>query len=182
MALSATIRTFTLDIADVDRGVYAQVEQRVAQHPSESLPYMIARVLAFALEYDPDLAFGRGVSTAGEPAVFLRDPTGRWLLWIEIGAPAADLLHRASKAADQVVVYSHRAPHDVTRRLRGQTIHRADELRFHHLPPGLIDPLVDGVGRRNTWNIVRSGGVVYVSGDDVSAEGTPVQFRVDDVS
>lgn len=178
MALSATIRTFTLDIADVDRGVYAQAEQRVAQHPSESLPYMIARVLAFALEYADDLEFGRGVSTAGEPAVYRRDPTGRWLLWIEIGAPAADLLHRASKTADAVAVYSHRAPDDVTRRLRGQTIHRADALRLVHLPPSLVDPLVDAVGRRNTWSVVRSGGVVYVSGDGLAAEGTPVEFSI----
>lgn len=174
MALTATIRTFTLDIADVDRGVYAQTEQRVAQHPSESVPYMIARVLAFALAYADDLEFGRGVSTAGEPALYQRDPTGRWLHWIEIGAPAADLLHRASKLADQVTVYTHRAPDDVTRRLTGQTIHRAAEIAIHHLPASLVDPLVEAVGRRNSWSVVRSGGVVYVTGDGVAAEGAPV--------
>jgi uncharacterized protein YaeQ len=171
LALTATIRTFTIDLSDVDRGAYAQVELRVAQHPSESVPFMLTRLLAYLLEYDPDLVFGRGVSTAEEPAVYARDPTGRWLLWIDIGAPSAERLHRASKRADRVLIYTHRDPDDVARRLAGQTIHRADALRILGVPASLLDPLGAAVGRRNAWSVVRSGGEIYVSGDGVEAQG-----------
>jgi uncharacterized protein YaeQ len=36
MALTATIYTFDIDLADADRGVYETLALRVARHPSES--------------------------------------------------------------------------------------------------------------------------------------------------
>ena len=47
MALTATIYNFDVDLSDSDRGVYETVALRVAQHPSESDEYLIARVLAY---------------------------------------------------------------------------------------------------------------------------------------
>ncbi|MGK0361292.1 MAG: hypothetical protein ACI9U2_003610 [Bradymonadia bacterium] len=172
MALTATIRTFTIDLSDVDRGVYTQLELRVAQHPSESVPFMITRLMAYLFEYTEDLVFGRGVSNADEPAVYAKDPTGRWLLWIDVGAPGADRLHRASKRADRVVIYTHRDPDEVARRLAGETIHQVEALRIYGVPESLIEPLGAAVGRRNTWGVVRSGGEIYVSGDGVEAQGS----------
>ena len=46
MAETATIYNFTIDLADMDRGVYQALELRVARHPSESVEYMLVRVLA----------------------------------------------------------------------------------------------------------------------------------------
>lgn len=178
LALTATIRTFAIDLSDVDRGVYAQLELRVAQHPSESIPYMVTRLVAYLMEYTEDLAFGRGVSTADEPAVYARDLTGRWLLWIDVGAPAADRLHRASKRADRVIIYTHRDPDEVARRLAGQTIHRVEDLRIFGVPAGLVDALGAAVGRRNTWGVVRSGGEIYVSGDGLEAQGSLTERAV----
>jgi hypothetical protein len=51
VALPATIRRFDIALADADRGVYQQLSWRVAQHPSESDRYLVARVLARALEH-----------------------------------------------------------------------------------------------------------------------------------
>lgn len=175
MALTATIRTFQIDLSDVDRGVYAQIELRVAQHPSESVPFMLTRLMAYLFEYNEDLTFGRGVSTAEEPAVYQQDPTGRWRLWIDIGAPSAERLHRASKRADRVLIYTHRDPDDVARRLTGQTIHQADSLRIFGVPESLIEPLSAAVRRRNAWGVVRSGGEIYVSGAGIEAQGALIE-------
>ena len=46
MALTATIYNFDVELADGDRNVYESLALRVAQHPSESDEYLIARVLA----------------------------------------------------------------------------------------------------------------------------------------
>ena len=46
MALTATIYNFDIDLSDSDRNVYETLSLRVAQHPSESDEYLIARVLA----------------------------------------------------------------------------------------------------------------------------------------
>ena len=50
MALTATIYNFDIDLSDSDRGVYETLALRVAQHPSESDEYLIARVLAYLLD------------------------------------------------------------------------------------------------------------------------------------
>ena len=96
MALSATICRFHFELSDVDRGVYESVELRAAQHPSESDAYFVTRVLAWALEYNEGLAFGRGVSTPEDPAIYLADDIGDYLLWIEIGQPSAERLHKVT--------------------------------------------------------------------------------------
>ena len=91
MALGATIHRFELALADSDRGVYENLELRVARHPSESNAFLLVRVLAYCLEYREGIAFSKaGVSDVGGPAVSISDLTGRRLAWIEVGAPSAD--------------------------------------------------------------------------------------------
>src|ERR1041384_539819 len=100
MALTATLYTLDVQLADVDRGVYETFPLRLARHPSETLDYMLTRTLAFCLEYQDGIAFADGgVSAVDQPAVVVRDPTGRLTAWIEVGAPDAKRLHRGSKLA-----------------------------------------------------------------------------------
>ena len=54
MALTATIYTFYIDLADLDRHVYESLALRVARHLSESEEYLLTRVLAYALELTDD--------------------------------------------------------------------------------------------------------------------------------
>src|SRR4051812_10854748 len=106
MALTATMYRFAVQISDVDRGVYETLDLRVAQQPSETAEYMLTRVLAFCLEYTEGIALTEGVASGDEPAVLVRDLTGRITAWIEVGAPDADRLHRGSKLAGRVALYT----------------------------------------------------------------------------
>src|SRR5262245_47625382 len=100
LALTATIYKFDIDLADADRHVYEALAIQVAQHPSESEEHLVARVLAYALEFTEGIAFSRGgLSDPDEPSIAVRDATGAMRVWIEVGMPDADRLHRASKAA-----------------------------------------------------------------------------------
>src|SRR6476660_5804199 len=109
MALGATVYNFDIDLADSDRGVYETLALRVARHPSESEEFLVTRVLAYCCEYAPGIEFSRGgLSEPDEPPLAIRDRTGALQAWIDIGTPAADRLHRASKAAARVAVYVHR--------------------------------------------------------------------------
>ena len=76
MAIGATIHTFAVQLADVDRGVYDELALRVARHPSETAAYMLTRVLAYCLEFEEGIAFSEGISSTDEPAVLVRDLTG----------------------------------------------------------------------------------------------------------
>ena len=88
MALSSTIFTFDIDLADADRGVYETLALRVARHPSESDEFLVARVLAYCLEYTGGIEFSRGLSDADEPPLSVRDLTGAMRAWIDIGTPS----------------------------------------------------------------------------------------------
>ncbi|MET4099369.1 uncharacterized protein YaeQ [Agrococcus sp. UYP10] len=162
MAIGATIHTFEIQLSDVDRGVYEQLSLKVAQHPSETLPFMVTRVLALCLEHEEGIAFGDGISGGDEPAVVARDLTGSLTAWIEVGAPEAERIHRGSMAADRAVVYTHRDPERVAGRWSGKRIHRAEDVRLVSFDPGFIDAVADAVARRTTMSVSVTEGTLYV--------------------
>src|SRR5450756_214185 len=108
MALTSTIYNVTVDLSDIDRDVYESLDLRMAMHPSESPEYLVTRLLAYCLEYTEGIEFTSGLSNGVEPAIVVRDLTGRVVSWIEVGMPDAERLHRASKLAARVAVYTHR--------------------------------------------------------------------------
>ena len=99
MALSATIYNFDIELSDTDRDVYETLALRVARHPSESEEYLIARLIAYLMEFTEGIEFSRGISTPDEPAIAVRDLTGALKTWIDVGTPDAARLHKAAKLA-----------------------------------------------------------------------------------
>jgi len=107
MALKSTIFKAALQISDLDRNYYATHALTIARHPSETDERMMVRILAFALHADESLAFGKGISSDDEPALWQKDLTGAVELWIEVGLPDEKLLRRACGQAHQVIVYTY---------------------------------------------------------------------------
>jgi len=99
MALTATIYNFDVELSDTDRHVYETLALRVARHPSESEEYLVARMIAYLLEFTEGIEFSRGVSSPDEPTIAVRDLTGTLKAWIDVGTPDAGRLHKASKLA-----------------------------------------------------------------------------------
>jgi len=162
MAAGATIHTFEVQLADMDRGVYEQFTVRAARHPSETEAYLVTRLLAYCLEYQEGIVFSEGISATDEPALLVRDLTGKLLTWIEIGAPDAARLHTGSKAAERTVVYTHRDPVKVAAPWAGAKIHRADEIVLHSFDPGFIDAAVAALERRNSLTLTVTERQLYV--------------------
>lgn len=162
MATGATIYTFDIQLADVDRGVYENASLRVARHPSETDAFMVTRLLAYCLEFEEGIAFGGGISSTDEPAVLVRDATGSLRAWIEVGAPDAERLHFGSKAADRTRVYTHRDPEKVAAGWSGKRIHRADDIVLRSFDPGFVDAAVEALGRRNDVVLTVTDGQVYL--------------------
>src|SRR2546423_9384126 len=131
MALTSTIYNVTVDISNVDRGVYQSIAFRLAMHPSESMEYMATRLLAYCLEYTEGIEMTAGLSDGDEPAIVVRDLTGRVTAWIEVGLPDADRLHRASKLAARVAVSTHRDIRILLGQLQGRRNHRPQHLALY---------------------------------------------------
>jgi uncharacterized protein YaeQ len=180
MALPATIRRFEIALSDSDREVYETLDLRVAQHPSESERYLVARVLARALEHADGLEFSKGgVSDDEEPALVRRDLRGDWVAWIEVGTPTPDRLHKAAKRAPRVAVYTWKAPDELAAAIAERAVHRRDAIELFAFDPAFLDAIVATLDRTNAWELAVTGGALYLAVRGIVAEGSVRRVTVE---
>lgn len=164
MATGATMHRFDIELANSDQGVYQTLELRVARHPSEGSSFLLVRVLAYCIEYAEGITFSKaGISSVEEPAISIHDLTGVRLAWIEVGAPSADRLHRASKATDRVALYSDRRLDLLRSALAGERIHRAEKIPVTVFPQAFLRDLESTLDRNVRWDVSISDGHLYVT-------------------
>ena len=172
LALTATVYSFEIDLAHVDRGVYESLAFRVAQHPSETDDALLTRVLAFCLEYTEGIQFSsQGLSDPDEPPISVRDATGAIRAWIDIGVPDAARLHKASKAAPRVAVYTHKDPVRLLRLLEGERVHRRDALEIYAVDRAFLAAWVARLTRRMKFHLSISDGQIYLVLDEATLTG-----------
>ena len=171
MALGATIYVFNIELADSDRGVYQPLQLRVARHPSEGEEYFLTRVLAYCLEYAEGISFSNGLFEPDEPTIAVRDLTGMLSAWIDVGAPEAARLHRASKAAPRVAVYTHKDGEQLAARLSLERIHRVEALELYALERQWLADLAAKLARRMEFSLTIAERHIYLSlgGDTLSS-------------
>ncbi len=162
MSPKSTVYQFSIELSDTDRGVYETFKLPTALHPSESLEFMMARVVAFSLEYGEGISFSAGIGATDDPAVSIRGLDGTYEAWIDVGAPSAERLHRAAKLAKRVAVYCHRSAEVVYEQLSQTPIFRGEEVAFYSFDNECISSLVSELDRRNEVTISRSDGTLYV--------------------
>lgn len=181
MALTATIYSFDIELADNDRGVYESLTLRVAQHPSESEEHLVARLLAYLLEFAEGIEFSRGVSDPDQPAIAVRDLTGRITSWIDIGTPDGARLHKASKSAGRVVVYTHKDPAHLLKQVSGAKIHRAEALELYAIERALVAALVSRLERRLAFSVSISDRELYLSIGEENLTGAVTRLSLEAV-
>jgi uncharacterized protein YaeQ len=166
------MRTLHVELSDVDRGIYETLELRVAQHPSESLRYLWSRILGYCLSYEEGIQFSKGgLSSADEPPLAIRGADGTLEAWIDVGAPSAERLHKASKAARRVVVYSSASIDGLRKEAARRAVHRLEAIEIWSLPPSLLDALAERTERTMSLELVRTENQVYATLNGVVFEG-----------
>ena len=178
MAQTATIYNFDIELANVDRNVYETLALRVAQQPSETEDYLLARVIAYCLEYAEGIAFSRGLAEPDEPPLSVRDLTGALRLWVEFGAPDAARLHKASKAAPRVAIYTHKDPLHLLRQYAGERIHRAEGIDLFAIDRTLLAELTQRLDRRMAFQLSVMESHLYFTLDGDSLDGAIVKHSL----
>lgn len=178
MTLTSTIYKATIDLSDVDRGVYESLELQLAMHPSESPAYLATPLLAYCLEHTEGIEFTSGLSNGDEPAIVVRDLTGRITAWIEVGAPDAERLHRASKLAPRVAVYTHRELRNLLGQLEGKRIQRAAEIPIYSFGKGFVDDLAERLQRRMRLSLSVTERHLYLDVDGTSLSTVVEEHRL----
>jgi uncharacterized protein YaeQ len=178
MALTATIHNLDIDLADVDRGVYETLTLRMARQPSETLEYMLMRVFAYCLEYGEGIAFTEGVAAGDEPAVLIRDLTGKTTAWIEVGMPDASRLHRGLKLAGRAAIYTHRDARKLLKDLAAAAIPRLAEVPVYAFDRGMVEEISALLARRNHLSLSLTERELYLDVDGRAFASTIVEHRV----
>jgi uncharacterized protein YaeQ len=168
-------------VSDVDRAVYETLELRVAQHPSESLRYLWTRVLAYGLSYEEGIAFSKGgLSNSDEPPVAVRRADGTLAAWIDVGAPSAERLHKASKAADRVAIFSCVSLALLRKEATRHRIHRIEDIDLWSIPVPLVEALEARTTRNMDLELVRTENQLYATLDGSVTEAQLTFHRLVD--
>lgn len=164
MTQATTLYRFQINYSDIDRGIYKTLDLRLAMHPSESAPYLMTRLLAYVLNEREYLEFsGEGLGDPDAPALCAKTPGGDILLWIEIGNPSARKLHKATKAARQVKVYTYKDPQALVREIRENKVFHAEQIEIYALNAPFLETLAARLERKNSWDILVQDGTLNVS-------------------
>lgn len=177
MALPSTIYRANIQLSDIDRGVYETLQATVARHPSETEERLVARLLAFALFYEEQLLFTKGISVGDEPDLWSKGPDGRVLLWIEVGLPEAERLIKAGRHAARVVlVASGRAlPNWEQQQL--PKLERVANLSVISFDQVFMNSLTAKLDRTINWSVTITDGNLYLNAGTETFE-TVLQERV----
>jgi uncharacterized protein YaeQ len=148
MALKATIYKADLSIADMDRNYYQEHALTIARHPSETDERVMIRLLAFALNANEALAYGKDLFDVEEPALWLKDLTGAIDTWIEVGQPEERRLMKASGRSTHVIVYSYSATSHIWYKGLASKIERAGNISIVNITAETSSQLVK-LAKRN---------------------------------
>ena len=165
MALKATICKADLQVADLDRSHFGDYALTIARHPSETDERMMIRLLAFAMYAGQDLAFGKGVSSDEEAAVWEVDPAGVIKLWIEVGLPDETRIRKASNRSERVVLvaYGVRAV-DVWWKQNADYLKRFDNLTVLQVVGDESQALAALAAKKMAFSCTIQEGTIYFDG------------------
>ena len=174
MARPSTIYRANIRIADIDRGVYETLQTSIARHPSETEERLVARLLAYALFYEEELLFTKGISVGDDPDLWSKGPDGRVLLWVEVGLPEPERLIKAARHAERVALLACGNSLFTWERQQLPKLARVANLSVTTLEQLFINRLVDLLERSITWDITITEATMYLQVAGESLE-TPIQ-------
>ena len=176
MALQATPYKIELNLTDIDRSVYENLRFTVARHPSETEERLCVRLIAYALWYSEQLAFGRGLSDVDEPALWEKSLDDRVLHWIEVGQPDAERITWCSRRAERFTLLAY----GNLRVWQGRVLEPLRTLKNIHVlavDQEALANLAQDLPRALSWSVMISDGELFVT-DERGQHEIPLQWLV----
>ncbi len=162
MAQGSRVFKARLEISDTDRNCFENLELSLVQHPSESAERLLARLIAYGLEYQPGLAFGRGISSTDEAPVWLRNQDERVLHWIDLGQPDGERMKKICRRSDRVSLYCYGANAGNWWQQHQKQMAKFSELEIFQLDYGVLSTLAAELRSGFQFQLIRNDGCLYL--------------------
>ncbi len=169
MALKPTIYKLNITLSDVDRNYYDNLDLTLAQHPSETLERMMARVVAFCINAQEYLKFTKGLSEIEEPDLWAKTLDDQIALWIEIGEPDAERIKKVTRLAQAVKVYSFNSKSDVWWMQSREKFNKL-KASYYRFDWQAIQMLATKVSRNMVISVMITGQSAYITFDEGECE------------
>ncbi|TNE94837.1 YaeQ family protein [Porticoccus sp.] len=178
MALKATVFKAELAVSNMDRGYYHTHALTIARHPSETDERMMVRLLAFALNANPQLQFCRGLSNDEEPDLWQKNLQGDIELWIEVGQPDERRIRKACNRADTVLIYPYGA-HTAEQWWQNiaPKLSRFDNLEVYYFSPQDTASLTSLAERSMSLQATIQDGMMWFGNDITTLSIHPERWR-----
>lgn len=163
MAQPSTIYRAGIQLSDIDRGLYESLQITVARHPSETEERLLARILTYALYYEPELTFTKGVGAGDEPDLWVKGPDGRVRSWIEVGLPDAERLVKASRHSERVVLCAFGSSLPVWEKQHLPKLTGISNLTVISLDLAFLGRLTERLQRSISWSLTITEGALYLA-------------------
>jgi uncharacterized protein YaeQ len=177
MALKPKIYKSRIALSDIDRDYYAALNLTIAQHPSETLERMMARVLAYCVNAHEQLTFTRGLCAVDEPDIWARTLDDQIAMWIDVGEPAVDRIKKATRLSREVRVYSFNSRSAVWWE-QGRAGFNGLPVSVYRFPWKDIQALAALVQRTMDLSVTITGGSAYVAAAAGECEVSWVPLQV----
>jgi uncharacterized protein YaeQ len=173
MALKPTIYKFRVSLTDLNRDYFDNFQLTVAQHPSETLTRLAARLIAFCHSAEPDLQFTKGLSSIEEPDIWTRNLTDDIEHWIEIGEPDSERIKKASRLSKKLSIYSFNTKSDAWWKQQSTAISRYAN-SVYQLDNEGVEAFAALMTRTMDVSVMLTGSDFYIeaSGDSVQVSMT----------
>ncbi|MDV7106175.1 YaeQ family protein [Vibrio sp. TH_r3] len=177
MALKPTIYKLKIALTDMNRDYYDSLNLTIAQHPSENLQRMMARVLAFALNAQPDLTFTKGLSNIEEPDIWHKTLDNQTSLWIDVGEPDPERVKKSTRLARSVRIYSFNTKSDVWWKQNADKLNLLNA-EIYKFDSEAIEELAKLAKRTMDLSIMLTGNSAYISTENGDCEVEWQQLKV----
>ncbi|WP_281558542.1 YaeQ family protein [Thalassomonas sp. RHCl1] len=166
MALKATIFKANIQLSDMDRNYYDTLQLTIAQHPSETDLRMMVRIVAFILNANENLQFGKGVSDEDEAALWQMNYAEDIELWIELGQVDSKRIKKACNRANEVKLYCYGSSVDTWWSQVAGKMRQFDKLSIEQFDVETTTALTDLVSRTMEFQCsIQDGQLWLTSGD-----------------
>lgn len=177
MALPSKVYKASIQLSDVDRGIYETLQATVAQHPSETEERLVARLLAYAIFHEPELTFTKGISATDEPDLWMKGADGRVRLWVEVGLPEPDRIIKASRHSERVALLACGRTLANWEQQHLPKLEKLANLTIISIDQAFINKLASQLERSINWSITITEGTFYLTIAEETVEAA-IQLKI----
>jgi len=170
MAIKPTIYKATINLSDIDRHLYQELNLTMALHPSETAERLMVRLIVFCLNTQQNLAFTKGISTTDEPDIWAVSLDERIEHWIEVGQPDPERVKKSVGRSEKVSIYLFGKSSDTWWQINQNAIMKLKRTSVFQFQWRQVEQFMSMFSRTMRLNVTINEGLIFVSDDSNSLE------------